>query len=180
MATITYKLLSVNADVLSLSESWLTSTIDDRSASIPGYSLLRTDRGLPGLTENRQWRQGGGVACYVREAIKYTILYSPTVEHINDVQFLDFELHLDRQKLLFISVYRLPDGRVLNGLFKFYQSVCHRYNHVVMVGDFNVDMRAGIQEYHTTELRSHIEQSLWIWYHLSQPITIARLERGLI
>ncbi|KAL7286755.1 hypothetical protein TKK_0018900 [Trichogramma kaykai] len=42
--------------------------------------------------------------------------------------------------------------------FKFYQSVCHIYSHVVMVSDFNVDMRATIQEYHTTELRSHIEQ----------------------
>ncbi|CAB0041245.1 unnamed protein product [Trichogramma brassicae] len=32
------------------------------------------------------------------------------------------------------------------------------YSHVVMVGDFNVDMRAEMQEYHKTELRAHIEQ----------------------
>ncbi|KAL7307859.1 hypothetical protein TKK_0000179 [Trichogramma kaykai] len=260
-------IITSNIDVLSLAETWMTPYLPTTMCSIPGYKLIRHDRGLRATANKRKrkhdrkcknkYMQGGGVGCYIRNTIPHRVLHAPQITTLNETEslllelgrgnhllllfaqtaliiepccqtvvimseseailsqlqslmrtdalattlhqtnakidlfsaalsdqavrlsamaleladvkrrlttaspgteFLVFELHLDRQKLLLISVYRPPDGRVLNGLFEFYQSVCHKYSHVVMVGDFNVDMRAEIQEYHTTKLGSHIEQ----------------------
>ena len=56
-----------NFDVLTLSETWLSSNISDREVTIPGYTLVRKDRN--GSTK----LNGGGVLFYIRDNIPFTV-----------------------------------------------------------------------------------------------------------
>ena len=54
-----------DASIVCISETWFREYIGDDSVSINGFSLERKDRCL---------RRGGGVACYVKNSIRYTRL----------------------------------------------------------------------------------------------------------
>ena len=55
---------SANADVIGICESKLDASVLDPEKSIDNYKILRCDRN----------RQGGGVACYVRNDLSYNTL----------------------------------------------------------------------------------------------------------
>lgn len=50
-------------DILTISESWLNNPIQDCRVSIPGYTVLRQDRG--------QFKRGGGTMFYIRDGLPY-------------------------------------------------------------------------------------------------------------
>ena len=56
-----------NFDVLTLSETWLSSNISDCEVTIPGYTLVRKD--CNGSTK----LNGGGVLFYIRDNIANSI-----------------------------------------------------------------------------------------------------------
>ena len=47
-----------NADVIMVTETWLTDAIPDEALHIPDFTIVRKDRPT---------RRGGGVAIYIRE-----------------------------------------------------------------------------------------------------------------
>ena len=51
-------------DVLGLTETWLTSDIDDNELEFEDYSIFREDIGTKGKSE------GGGVIIYVKSCLK--------------------------------------------------------------------------------------------------------------
>ena len=51
-------------DILTLSETWLDSTVEDSEIALPGFSCVRKDR--TGLKEGYS-----GVAIYVHEGLPY-------------------------------------------------------------------------------------------------------------
>ena len=58
---------SIKPDVIALTESWLSSSVDDSQIAIPGYSLpFRHDR--------EEYRRGGGTCCYVRMEISCVLI----------------------------------------------------------------------------------------------------------
>ena len=57
-------LQNASLDVLGLTETWLTSDIDDNELEFEGYSIFREDRGTKGKSE------GGGVIIYVNSCLK--------------------------------------------------------------------------------------------------------------
>ena len=59
-------------DIIALTESWLNEDIDDSVLAMSGYSLFRRDRSA---------RMGGGILCYISNAIP---VWSPTLETSND------------------------------------------------------------------------------------------------
>ncbi len=62
-------------DIIALTESWLNEDIDDSVLVMSGYSLFRKDRYA---------RIGGGILCYISNAIP---VWSPTLETSNDDDF---------------------------------------------------------------------------------------------
>ena len=56
---------STNADILIISETWLTKSITDESINIAGYNVFRTDRP----------KKGGGVAIFVKSRFRASIVY---------------------------------------------------------------------------------------------------------
>ncbi|CAB0042608.1 unnamed protein product [Trichogramma brassicae] len=149
-------------DVLSLAETWMTPGLPTKMCSIPGYKLIKNDRGLRATVTKRKrkhdrkrknkYMQGGGVACYVRDTIPHRVLHAPQITTINETESLLLELGRGRRKLLVGAVYRRPGGFYLSEFFDAYYSLCHRpYDGVIIAGDFNVDLLS--DDYETVHFR---------------------------
>ncbi len=90
---------SRNIDIILITESWLSSKIDDRELSLTGYSLLRRDRRI-GI----HW----GVAAFVKSSLSYETLADP-MSREEHLELFAFKLHGPRQTQLdVILVYSPP------------------------------------------------------------------------
>lgn len=61
--------------IVGITESWLTTSIEDAAVNIDGYNLVRLDR------EGR----GGGVILYIRDIFKFEILHSEIQDYIEHI-----------------------------------------------------------------------------------------------
>lgn len=115
-------------------ESWLKPRISNNLVKINGYYLLRNDRILS---------MGGGVAVYVNNLFKSTILSISANESSNEPEYIIVKLTLpSNDSILLASVYRRPKGILLN---KFINDFCKYYpneNNVIIMGDLNCDLRS--------------------------------------
>ncbi len=92
---------SRNIDIILITESWLSSKIDDRELSLTGYSLLRRDRRI-------------GIHCGVEAFIKSSLSYETLADQMSGEEQLElfaFKLHRPRQtQYHVILVYRPPQS----------------------------------------------------------------------
>ena len=85
---------STNAAVIGICESKLDASVLDPEISIDNYKILRCDRN----------RQGGGVACYVRNDLSYnTLSVFP-----REVENIFFEILLPNSKPITVGTIYLP------------------------------------------------------------------------
>ena len=88
-------------DVITISETWLNTTLTNSEVSIDGYKLYRQDR---------LRKRGGGVCAYIRKDITVTVLKE--ISHLSDNYFHQFWLKLQYRKLRSVVIcisYRPPD-----------------------------------------------------------------------
>ena len=124
-----------NIDVLCVTESWLTSDIEDNVITIPGYNVCRQDR------ENLD-REHGGIVNYIKEGINYSEK-SDVLNTSNDIEVVLIEIALPNTRPFLLStVYRIPDATVdyLNAVDDLFQNCSTQYDEMIIVGDFNLDI----------------------------------------
>src|SRR5436190_14486715 len=93
-------------DVFGVTETWLHPDTPSSSYTIPGYSMLRSDR----QHQTPGHRGGGGVAVYIRDDIMHEPYTLP--DHIDPgVEFICTILRLKGVKLGLCVVYRPPHLR---------------------------------------------------------------------
>ena len=116
-------LISNNIDVLGISETWLTSEIEDSFINIPGYEIVRSDS--PGLVKKH------GVAIYVNKSIRFEVINS-CVKNVVIIYLFKFGIHL-------VTVYRPPSYSVFENdeLLNFLCNFCPD-KEIVVQGDFNL------------------------------------------
>ena len=116
-------LISNNIDSLGISETWLTSEIEDSFINIPGYEIVRSDS--PGLIRKH------GVAMYVNNDIKFKIVDS----YVNNVVII----YLFKFDIYIVTVYRPPSYSEFenNQLLNFICNFCQD-KEVIVQGDFNL------------------------------------------
>ena len=130
-------------DVFSVSETWLSSTVEDRLISVPGYKFIRWDR----LTrkQNGQTKTGGGLGIYVKQDIEVD---PSTYEGLNrSDSTIEMQLVLvarpHNKNILLINVYRPPESNVAQAMAAISEALDDVENidrmEVVVMGDFNVD-----------------------------------------
>ncbi len=122
-------------DVLSLTETWLTSNVIDEELNISGYTFVRKDRSDPSKS------QGGGVLVYVKDNIPYNTIAcyaNLTDEHIW------IEIKRSHCKRMIIgSIYRPPDLNIAVFAQSLRTSLEHIYSEscdLVILGDFNANV----------------------------------------
>ena len=118
------------ATVIGITESKLDGSVLDGEINIDGYELVRSD-----------WnRHGGGVACYIRNDISFSVRgdFSSEIENI----FLD--ILLPKTKPILIGIlYRLPDqSKFLDNLSTSISSQTCSFNEqeVYILGDLNINL----------------------------------------
>ena len=126
--------LSIDPDIVFLTETWLTESIASSSVNIPGYMLLRNDRTA---------RKGGGVAFYIKSTWAYS-QYKPQIYFLNgDIEFVMIDLH--RSRLLFLGLY-IPPGLTHSSHVNLHQDIVQEIDvflsknpehSLIVLGDFN-------------------------------------------
>ena len=89
-------------DVLTLSETWLNSSITNLELEIPGYNFYRIDRNT---------KTGGGVGVYVLQTYKVKVLDNLSNVSDNGLHQLWMNLQVRNLKSIIIcTIYRPPDS----------------------------------------------------------------------
>ena len=133
-------------DILGISESWLSSGIEDNLVNISNYSLIRNDRAW---SENDSIiegniKRGGGVCMYIKKSINYITLSLGTL----DISCKNVECHwvkvmLEKQRNIIIcNVYRPPQGNMkcfVEYMENVLENIDSEREDIIIMGDMNVD-----------------------------------------
>ena len=120
---------SVNLSVIGISDSKLSSSVNDNEIKTPGYDILRKDRN----------RNGGGVLAYIRNDISYNV--REDLNSRNETIF--FEIFLQNSKPILIGIFYRPPND--SQFFKVFQSTLDNakdFNEqeTYIMGDMNINM----------------------------------------
>ncbi len=119
-------------DILIFTETWLSPSTSDDDLHIINFS--------PPFRCDRQDRQGGGVAIYVREGLHATC--RPDLA-VNGLEALWVELHANQRKFIIGGIYRPPDSNnnqfllMEESIDRVFDQVC---DNVLVAGDFNINV----------------------------------------
>ena len=130
MRQLTYK---QQYDILTISESWLNSTVKNSDVQIEGYKLLRLDR---------LGKQGGGVCVYTRTSLKTNII-KDTLE-ISQTGFHQLWLQIQSKKIksiLLCVVYRPPDCSVSCFMEDFLENYTYALHGILHIGKLHICSR---------------------------------------
>ena len=120
-------------DVLTVSETWLNTSVTNKEIEIEGYKLHRLDR---------QHKKGAGYA-YIRKDIKSLVLKTSLISETNFRQ-LWIKLQYKKSKSLLVCVsYRPPDSPLdcFEKYFKpSYVQTLTMGKLIIFLGDLNCDM----------------------------------------
>lgn len=117
-----------DADIVVLSETWLTKSITDMDIGMGGYNVFRADRP----------RKGGGVAIYVKSKFNVKLVDSESIG--KQLEFLAVKVEL--AKGLYVTVvgcYRPPSAlsTALQTLIQLLSRL--DYSEIILAGDLNWD-----------------------------------------
>ena len=110
--------------ILGITESKLDSSVTNAEVNINGYSIIRNDRN----------RNGGGVACYIRNDLCFNIknIFSNSIEHVF------FEILIPNAIEIF---YRPPNENDFLHIFSNeFQEIDNKANEIYLLGDFNINL----------------------------------------
>ena len=142
-----HQIRSSGIEVFSVSESWLTEAIPDKSIEIQGYSSVRWDRSWNDLEHGNSQipKRGGGLMCYVKDEIKYSdTKYKNLNVSCKDLEMLWIKLCLKNVRpIVVVSIYRPPQGshvkccELISDAFE--RADLKNNADIFMLGDFNIN-----------------------------------------
>ena len=127
-------MLQINEiDICCVTESWLTTAVPTETVDITGYVCHRMDG-----------RQGGGVVCYVRQELPFSVINSVQDDSVESLWLLYRQPCMPRlvSHILFGIVYHPPDVTSYTTSNHIVENVdavmrLHPYAGTVIAGDFN-------------------------------------------
>lgn len=118
-------------DALAVSESWLTKNTPQDRFELNNFSIIRNDR---------KNKRGGGVAWYIRDHYQPKVIKTPSSKEVPEMLWV--EVTTGGKKLALGCLYKppkIPYG-VFANLYESLISIYTKYEHTVLLGDFNVNM----------------------------------------
>lgn len=117
-------------DIIGVSETFLKPQLLSEPFQLPGYSFVRHDR---------EGKEGGGVAVYLRSCFAYKLIATSQPVYARKSEFIFVEVSLG-WKLLLCIVYRPPKAGAIDELFQVLGNLIPVYNNVLILGDFNINL----------------------------------------
>lgn len=158
----------IHPAIIALSETRLTSEIEDYEVNVPGYDIVRCD------AENRST---GGAILYLREDIKYELILIKSLSANCWCVAIDVREKFYRGTLM--VVYHSPsasDGDFLRFLEEVVENLVIK-GECIIVGDFNIDFK--IDSFYTNKLRT-IMSSLGMKQLVNSPTRITKDSQTMI
>ena len=125
-----------NIDVCCITETWLNNDIPTEAVDIEGFVCHRCDR--------KDGRQGGGVACYVRQDLPFSLVTPVDDSDVESLWLIYRQPRMPRSvsHIIFGVVYHPPDAKsyaTTNHIIDNVDAILrqHSYARTVIVGDFN-------------------------------------------
>lgn len=120
-------------DIMAINETWLHKGEEGRAPVVPGYRFQHTPR--PVEIRNR----GGGVGFYLRRDLTVRILQYPVCPMVEQMWIC---VKTNAKSLLVGTAYRPPWLNTHTFLDAISDSLSSftQYDHIVLLGDFNIDM----------------------------------------
>ena len=88
-----------NADLITLSETWLTPELPDQFIELKGYCVICNDRKWSDQQASQTLKKGGGICTYIREGLNYKIDILPDLNVSSvDLECQNIELIMENQK----------------------------------------------------------------------------------
>ena len=131
------------SDILTCSETWLSSSVPNHLVSIPAMDLYRYDRDM-GVRNGIESLRGGGVACYIRKELNLNGSVCPEYTRACcNIEIMTLKCIHDFGKIMHIlTIYRPPRGSC-EEFFKILSSFVELGNllnyDLYICGDFNID-----------------------------------------
>ena len=131
-------------DIILVSKSWLKPEVSDRAVELPGYNIYRNDR---------QYARGGGVAAYVKSQFQTSILHCSDTSRAARPEHLFLDVCVNGTHVLVGVCYRAPGLGYLAEFEHVLLDLMARYSHVIVMGDFNTQIRPNLLDYDVPHVR---------------------------
>ena len=147
--SVRLEITKTQPDILNISETWLNDSINNIEVDIPGYNLLRYDRGRDELGNIKR---GGGLCTFVKIGLLCTELPEYTIADKNiELSTVKYKLPFTRD-IYVLNVYRPPNGDIDVFVDCIQQCTTElrdaRNCDIFIGGDMNIDMlRPNTQSY---------------------------------
>ena len=159
-----------NFDALAISETWLTKNTPNGRFELNNFSVFRNDR---------KNKRGGGVLWYIRDHYKAKVINTPVSDKIPEMLWI--EVSTAGKKLAIGCLYKppkIPYGIFAN-LYENLMPIYVKYEHVVLVGDFNVNMQ-DLNAYNTKMLLDSFIEPFSLVQLINKPTRITDTSSTLI
>ena len=154
---LTIVINELSFDIITINETRLDESFNDRDVRISGYDIIRRDRN----------RHGGGVAIYIRNNIPYIQRHDLLVQ---DLETICVEIKKPKSKPFLISTWYRPPNSPIE-LFEKFENNLHLMENenkdLVITGDFNCDLLSTNKDARTKKLTDLLDK-----YQLQQHIQI--------
>ena len=126
-----------NIHAICVTETWFCEDVQDVYLNIPNYQLFRNDRAGKNRDNRVRRNNGGGVAIYIKQSLKARVI---GMSKNSKVEYLNVELGDSSCKVLVSCVYNPHRNNSLNDFFNEFVPFVTEYEHIVLCGDFNVNV----------------------------------------
>jgi exonuclease III len=159
-----------NFDAVAISETWLTKNTPHDRFELNHFSIFRNDR-----TSKR----GGGVLWYIRDHYKAKVIKTLCSDKLPEMLWI--EVFTGGKKLALGCLYKppkIPYG-VFANLYDSLMAIYVKYEHTVLLGDFNVNMLE-LNAYSTKFLLDAFIEPFTLKQLINEPTRISSTSRTLI
>lgn len=135
---------NLKSDIISINETWLSSSIPNSSLFFDGFKIFRLDRFL---------KRGGGVMILVNNRLNAVLENSILSQHLELIH-ITIEIPF-AAPFNIISLYHPPNSShsaFIYDLSIFLNNICYRHQPLVILGDFNINFLS-TSDYYTKELK---------------------------
>lgn len=122
---------NLKADIISISESWLNTSIRSGTINIEEYNLYRSDRNF---RRHLIKKGGGGVCAYIKREFTVKYIEKSNGKQLSLFDYMILEVKMKNVKFLFCNIYRHGDciESETNGVLNRIVELSVEYEHVIV------------------------------------------------
>lgn len=133
-AELNHTFMNSKVDIICMTETWLSSTINDSMIAIDGYHMFRNDRN----------RHGGGICIYFKRGLDCRVIGRSTFSSssnmmVSETEYLLIEILVGNDKVLLVVYYNPPNVDCSESFRNHVEQYSLRYKSTFFIGDFNTD-----------------------------------------